>query len=456
MQIPTFRKALLYISVSCFTVQTVLASSGSHDLIPQTFLWIVIALLAARLGGFVERFGQPAVLGELFAGAILGNLVLIQLPWFEGMKSNEYLHFMAELGVVILLFQVGLESNVNEMKKVGVRALLVASIGVIVPFVLGRYLAGPLLMPGLSDNAYLFLGATLSATSVGITARVFKDFSILSSKESRIVLGAAVIDDVMGLVLLAIVSAIVQTGTISVVSVFQTIALSILLLAGGTILGGMIAKPLSKWLSTLNPGSGMKLAFALIVGFLFAYIAHVIGLAPIVGAFTAGLMLDSIHFVHFDEPQYVSEFKEAVTSADPMVQEKVTLIAEEQNEKHIEHILEPIGQFLSPIFFVMTGLAVDFSVFMQPSTVLTALVLSLIAIIGKLASGMIAGKGVNKWIIGWGMVPRGEVGLIFASVGRALGVVDAAEFSVIVVVIMFTTFITPPVLGFLLKKNPIS
>lgn len=456
MKSSIMRYGIITTMICSLGFQTAYASSGGNDIIPQTFLWIVIALLAARLGGFVERFGQPAVLGELFAGAILGNLALVQLPWFEGMKSNEFLHFMAELGVVILLFQVGLESNVNEMKKVGLRALLVAMIGVILPFALGRYIAGPFLMPGLSDNAYLFLGATLSATSVGITARVFKDFSILSSKESRIVLGAAVIDDVMGLVLLAIVSAIVQTGSISVLSVLQTIGLSIALLAGGTILGGMIAKPLSKWLSTLNPGSGMKLAFALIVGFSFAYIAHLIGLAPIVGAFTAGLMLDSIHFVHFDEPHYVSEFKEAVTKADPEVKDRITTIAEEQNEKHIEHILEPIGQFLSPIFFVMTGLAVDFSVFMQPSTVLTALVLSIIAVIGKLASGMIAGKGVNKWIIGWGMVPRGEVGLIFASVGRALGVVDAAEFSVIVVVIMLTTFVTPPVLGYLLKKRPIS
>jgi Kef-type K+ transport system membrane component KefB len=167
-------------------------------------------------------------------------------------------------------------------------------------------------------------------------------------------------------------------------------------------------------------------------------------------------MLDSIHFVHFDEPHYIAEFKDAVLSSDQETQERVISISEKQNEKHIEHILEPIGQFLSPIFFIMTGLAVDFSVFMNPSTVLTAFVLSIIAIIGKLASGMIAGKGVNKWIIGWGMVPRGEVGLIFASVGRALGVVDAAEFSVIVVVIMLTTFITPPVLGYLLKKNPIS
>lgn len=456
MKLNLMQKILLPSAFIVFSYQQVFASTGSVDIIPQTFLWIVIALLVARLGGFVEKFGQPAVLGELIAGAIIGNMILINVPFFEGMKSNEYLHFLAEMGVVILLFQVGLESNVHDMKKVGFKALLVASVGILLPFVLGRYIAGPMLMPGLTEHAYLFLGATLSATSVGITARVFKDFSMLHSKEARIVLGAAVIDDVMGLVLLAIVSSIVQTGTVSMMQVVQTIGLSIALLAGGTIIGGMIAKPLSKWLSILNPGSAMKLGFALSVGFAFAYIAHMIGLAPIVGAFTAGLMLDSVHFKYFQEPGYVSEFKRAVGDADKQVQEKVQIIAEEHHEKHIEHIIEPIGQFLSPIFFVMTGLAVDVSVFMNGQTLVTALVLTGIAIIGKLASGFFAGKGVNHWLIGWGMVPRGEVGLIFASVGRALGVVDITEYSVIVVVILLTTFVTPPILGSLVKNNQTS
>lgn len=446
------QKGLIFIALMLMGVQYSFGSMGGDSIIPQTFLWIVFALLAARLGGIVEKFGQPAVLGELIAGALIGNMILINVSWFEGMKSNEYLHFLAELGVVILLFQVGLESNVQEMKKVGVRALIVAIIGVVLPFAMGAYLAGPLLMPGLSHNAYIFLGAILSATSVGITARVFKDFSILHSKESRIVLGAAVIDDVLGLILLAIVSSIVRTGSISMMQIIQTIGLSILLLAGGTIIGGMITKPLSKWFSTLNSGSGMKLTFALSIGFAFAYIAYLIGLAPIVGAFTAGLMLDSVHFKHFHEPSYVSDFKRAVNDADMQVQQKVQVIAEEQQEKHIEHILEPIGQFLSPIFFVMTGLAVDVSVFMNPHALIIALVLTCIAIIGKLASGFFAGRGVNHWLIGWGMVPRGEVGLIFASVGRALGVVDTMEYSVIVVVIMLTTFVTPPILGSMVKK----
>ncbi|MFM8280104.1 MAG: cation:proton antiporter [Bacteroidota bacterium] len=446
-------KVPLLLALCCIPLQHVFASNGNDSVIPQTFLWIVLTMIAARLGGIVEKIGQPAVLGELIAGAILGNMILFNIMWFEGMKSNEYLHFLAELGIVILLFQVGLESNVQEMKKVGIKALLVATMGVLFPFVLGTYLIGPLLMPGLSHNAYIFLGATLSATSVGITARVFKDFSILQTRESRIVLGAAVIDDIMGLILLAIVSSIVKTGFFSITHILQTIALSILLLAGGTIIGGMIAKPLSKWLSIVNPGLSMKLGFALSIGFVFAYIAHLIGLAPIVGAFTAGLMLDSVHFKHFEEPEYIAELKHAVSNADPQIQQQVQNLSQVQQAKHIEHIVEPIGHFLSPIFFVMTGLAVDASVFMNPQTLLTAFALTVVAILGKLASGFFAGRGVNHWLIGWGMVPRGEVGLIFASVGRALGVVDTMEYSVIVVVIMLTTFVTPPILGSLVKKT---
>ena len=161
------------------------------------FLWMAIILLVARATLLIERWGQPPVLGELLAGVVLGNLTLLGIHWLEPMRDNHILEFLAELGVVILLFQVGLESNITEMRRVGMRALLVACVGVVVPFIAGTYWVGPWLLPGLSFNAYLFLGATLTATSVGITARVFQDLKMLRSAEAQIVLGAAVIDDVL-------------------------------------------------------------------------------------------------------------------------------------------------------------------------------------------------------------------------------------------------------------------
>src|SRR3990172_3551728 len=182
---------------------------GEHGSnIAVIFLWIAIILILAKVSALVERVGQPAVLGEILMGICLGNLPLLGIYFFAPMVSNEIMHFLAELGVVILLFYIGMESSVESMAKVGVQSFLVATVGVVVPFVLGTYVAGPILMPGQSANTYLFLGSILTATSVGITARVLKDIGKSQTSESKIIIGAAVIDDVMGLVILAVVSVI--------------------------------------------------------------------------------------------------------------------------------------------------------------------------------------------------------------------------------------------------------
>ena len=181
----------------------------------QTFLWLAIILFLARLSSLVEKAGIPGVLGELLMGVALGNLSLLGFGFFDKVGEDATLLVFAELGVVILLFQIGLETTVAELAKVGARALAVAVVGVAVPFVLGTFVVGPLLLPGLDFKAYLFVGATLCATSVGITGRVFRDAKRLESPEARIVLGAAVIDDVLGLVILAVVTGFVQSGTVS-------------------------------------------------------------------------------------------------------------------------------------------------------------------------------------------------------------------------------------------------
>src|SRR3989344_2487559 len=170
---------------------------SGHGSAATIFLWIAIILLAAKISSLIERFGQPSVLGELVIGVILGNLVLLGIGVFEPLKADLIIAFLAELGVVILLFQIGLESNISRMREVGIKALLVACVGVAVPFILGTYIVGPYLLPGQPFSAYLFIGATLTATSVGITARVFRDLGKLQSREAQIVLGAAVIDDVL-------------------------------------------------------------------------------------------------------------------------------------------------------------------------------------------------------------------------------------------------------------------
>ncbi len=420
-----------------------------------TFLWIAVILIIAKVSSFIERIGQPPVLGELLAGVLIGNLALLGINIFEPIKDDSIIAFLAELGVVILLFQIGLESNIQKMRAVGMRAFLVAIVGVIVPFVLGTYVAGPLLLPGLNFNAYLFLGATLTATSVGITARVFRDLGKLQTKEAQIVLGAAVIDDVLGLIILGVVSAMVTLGVVGVASIGWIIAKAVLFLAGAIVLGQIVAPHLGKGLARIHTGLGMKFTLAISFGLILAYLSEKIGLAPIVGAFAAGLVLDPVHFRYFKDPVIVQDIKKGIADADQAVKERILNIVEPHTHRHVEDLVEPLGHFLVPIFFVVTGLNVRLETLFNLQILLVALGITAVAFIGKILSGLVSGR-VRKIIVGFGMIPRGEVGLIFAVMGRALGVVSEQTFSIIVIMVILSTLFTPPILTFLLKRQETS
>ncbi|MDM8560193.1 cation:proton antiporter [Candidatus Parabeggiatoa sp. HSG14] len=426
-------------------------ASGGNDSIAMGFLWIAVFLLLAKASSLIEKWGQPAVLGELVMGVILGNLVLFGIGWFESVKHDPILFFLAELGVVVLLFQIGLESNIQEMRKVGLRAFWVAILGVVTPFVLGYYV-GMWLMPGLDTNAYLFLGATLTATSVGITGRVFRDLGKLQTREAQIVLGAAVIDDVMGLIILAVVIAIVKTGAVSTMEIGTITAKAFIFLVGALFLGQLLAPYISRFFSLIHTGVGMKFTIAISFCLIFAYLAYLVHLAPIVGAFAAGLMLVPVHFKAFDNPAITTEIETAVKNADTKTQKEVKGILDRFNDHHVDRLVEPLGHFLVPLFFIMTGLQVNLETLFDLKILGIALVITIVAFIGKLVSGLAAGS-VNKWIVGWGMAPRGEVGLIFAMIGKQLGVVSEEVFSVIIIMVILTTLLTPPILNYLLRKQ---
>lgn len=437
-----------------FPWQEVLAagSAGGHGAV-LTFLWIAVILLIAKASALVERWGQPSVLGELLAGVALGNIALLGFFGFEAIKHDPIIAFLAELGVVVLLFQIGLESNIKQMMKVGKSALGVALVGIVAPFVLGAFVVGPWLMPGLELNTYLFLGAALTATSVGITARVFKDVGALKSAESQIVLGAAVIDDVLGLIILAVVTAIVTAGSISAGMVGFIFLKAFAFLGAAIFIGQMVAPKIGLMFSKINTGVGMKFSLAFSFGLIFAFLAGEIGLAPIVGAFAAGLILDPVVFRHFRRPEVSEELDRALVDADERTRSRVEGVAVMHNTKHIEDLIEPIALFLVPIFFVYTGMQVDLATFADLPVLATALGITAVAFFGKLMSGLLAERGVNRWIVGVGMVPRGEVGLIFASIGAGLGVVTGNVFSVIIIMVILTTLLTPPLLMYLLKRN---
>jgi len=421
------------------------ASAPDGPTAGDTFLWIAVLLLFAKISGLIEKIGQTAVLGELLVGVILGNLYLLGIDIIEPAKSDRIIAFLAELGVVILLFQIGLESNVSSMRKVGVPAFLVACVGVAAPFALGTYLVGPWLLPGLSHNAYLFLGATLTATSVGITARVFSDLKALQTREAQIVLGAAVIDDVLGLIILAVVSAIVKAGEVGAAEIIWITLKAVLFLVGGLVIGNRLAPLVSRWLSKIHTGQGMK--FSVLIAFClgFAWVAELIGLAPIVGAFAAGLVLDEVYFRDFAEPDLVADIRHIIAKKETETAKEVRNTLTRYESHSLQVLIEPVGHLLVPLFFVYTGLQVKIDVLFNTSTLIVALGITVVAFVGKLVAGLAAGSA-DKWIVGWGMAPRGEVGLIFAVTGKAMGVINDEVFSVVVTVVILTTLLTPPIL----------
>ncbi|MDP2631244.1 MAG: cation:proton antiporter [Candidatus Uhrbacteria bacterium] len=434
--------------------EEVTAEAGHAGTVALTFLWIAVILFFAKIGGLVEKIGQPAVLGELVIGVLLGNLALIGIHTFDPILENAIIKFLAELGVVILLLQIGLESNIGEMKKVGLPAFIVAVVGVVLPFILGTYVVGPWLMPGLDMNAYLFLGASLTATSVGITARVFKDLGKLQTPEAQIVLGAAVIDDVLGLIILAVVSAIVTIGAVSAGMIGWILAKAILFLVGSIILGQFIAPMLGKFFAKIQTGIGMKFTLIIIFGLVLAYMAQLIGLAPIVGAFAAGLILDPVHFRYFKDPKIVADVKQVLKNSETNDEtaKAINSAIESHSRRHIEDLIEPVAFLLVPIFFVLTGMEVSLEALFNVPILLVALAITAVAIIGKLLAGYSI-RGVNRNIVGFGMVPRGEVGLIFAAIGKGLGVISEEMFSVIVIMVILTTLVAPPVLNWLIKRQ---
>jgi Kef-type K+ transport system membrane component KefB len=407
---------------------------GHGDAVASVVLALAVILAAAKLGGdLAVRVGQPAVLGELVMGVVLGNLGLAGIPWLEPLRGDATIAMLAELGVLILLFQVGLEGTVRDMLKVGLPSLLVAVLGVVTPFALG-WGVGVLLLPGASGYVHAFLGATLTATSVGITARVLQDLGRSRSPEARVILGAAVIDDVLGLVILAVVAGVIQAadlgGALSLGDTAVVFLKAALFLVGALLLGVRFSPKLFRLASRLR-GRGVLLTTALVFCFVLAYLSSVMGLAPIVGAYAAGLILEDVHYRDF-------------TGRD---------------ERALEELIQPVASLLVPVFFVLMGMRVTLTAFGQPGVLGLAALITAAAIVGKQACALGAiGGTLDRLSIGIGMIPRGEVGLIFANIGLSLTiggvpVVNEAIYSAVVIMVIVTTMATPPALKWSLARG---
>ncbi len=397
----------------------------------ELFVQLLVIFVAAKLAGeLFLRLRQPAVIGEILAGIVIGPFALGLI----GLPEPEVLHLfhedkaaareavtlvletIAELGVVVLLFFVGLETRLSDLLRVGLRSLVVAVLGVLAPFI-----GGTLLMLGLGYRTIeaIFMGTVLVATSVGITARVLRDVGALDSAEARIILGAAVFDDILGLLMLTVVSGVAARGALEF---GQVARVSLLALGFTAVVGGLGAIAVRRFFPPLVARLRIEqapLVLALALMLALASLAATIGLAPIVGAFLAGMAL-----------------------------------AEVADRYHLHEQALPIYAFLVPYFFVVTGSLVDPRLFLQRETLWLALAVTLAAVATKALGAALGTLGLrlrSMAVVGFGMVPRGEVGLIVASIGLSLGVIERPLFSVAVVMSLLTTLLTPPLLVWLVR-----
>ena len=445
-----------------------------NDPIAPVILGVTGILFVALIGRFSARkLGFPSVIGELIMGIIVGNLafyyhvdlitVLREGPaifdtignllkgeelelaclnavgpegtWqildiLRGPHGNEILQVahtvdvFSRYGIIFLLFLVGIETSVDEMRKVGPNSSRVAVIGVLLPFILGM-IAATLLIEDVEVHTSMFLGATLAATSVGITAMVLQEMKMEKTEIAHIILGAAVIDDILGLLMLAIISGIVLTGSIDLVNISITIVTAIMFLAATIYIGPYFIRLFVRMFSRLDIIEAKMFVSYLFV-MIMAWMANLSGLATIIGAFAAGLILQDAYFESWDDDR-----KCPVT---------------------IKDLIMPLEVILVPIFFVLMGLQVKLETFLQKDLMILAAGLLVAAIIGKVLSGFGAIGAKNHLAIGIGMMPRGEVGLIFAAIGKSLGVLDDALFSAVVLMVVVTTLLAPPLFKDCLKR----
>jgi Kef-type K+ transport system membrane component KefB len=410
------------------------ASPGGADPMTAGALYLALVLVVAKLGSdLADRLGQPAVLGELLGGVVLGNLGLAGVGALDAAKTDPLLGWLAQVGLLLLLFDVGLETTVAQMRQVGMAAFAVALAGLAASFALG-WGAAAWLLPQASPYVHAFLGAAICATSVGITARVLKDLGQGTTRTSRVILGAAAVDDLLVLVVLAVMRGVFEGSASRAgfpwMEVAAIVAKSAVFLGLSMALGVYLSLKFFNLVFKLR-GRGALLAGGLAFCFALSWLAGAIGLAPLIGAFAAGVILEDLHYRDFVN----------------------------RGEQSLVALVQPITSFLVPVFFVLMGMRTDLRALAQPGTIPLALGLTLAAVVGKQACSVAAlGRGLNAFAVGIGMIPRGEVSLVFASLGLSMTLggrplLDPAAYSAIVLMVIFSTLLTPPALKWSLNRE---
>lgn len=386
-------------------------------------LWLAIIIIFAIISKAASKIGQSFVLGQLLLGIGLRILAHFNIMGLANMPDNQQIAFFAELGSIFLLLEIGLESSLTEIMDAGKYAISVALIGVIVPFILGYFIVVPFILHSNSLILRLFFGSMLAVTSTGVSVSVFKELGILKSKASQIVLAASVIDDISGLILLSITTGLAINGNINLSSLGLTLFNTCIFFTASVVGAKYLLPYIIKFISKINNNNDTITLIIFSFCLLMAYTAGSIGLAFIIGAFLAGLLLYPKLFQDFESINNQSKFN---------------------NQRHqLEALIAPYGKIFTPLFFIYAGMQVDIISIFNYKILISTVLISIVAIIGKLGAGVLLPKNSNRLLVGIGMIPRGEIGLIFAITGLHLKIIDSNIFAIILLVIIITSIVTP-------------
>ncbi len=377
-------------------------------------LFLLLVILIARASLLLKNIGIPSILGELCGGILIALLAFYNIGFFQNITHNAVLAFLSELGGIFLLFEIGLDSDINILKKNPIYTITIACIGAILPFIAGYFFAKYYIFDS-NINLCLFFGAAIAATSTGISVRIFKDYNLINSRACQIVLASSIVDDILSLIILTYIIAIATTGNVTVnnlLIIFPKVIIFFVVLYIG------IKKILPRIIKMHTMDNSLSLTVIIFICMLSSWLAHFVGLSSIIGAFLAGLFMDKTYF------------------------------------KDKYYLIYPFVWIFVPIFFIYSGMQIDIAGLIDYDTLKLALFLSIIAIVTKIIPPLIIknqSSFLDKLTIGLGIAPRGEIGLIIALTGKGIGIINDYCFNIITIMVILTSLVSPILLNQVIK-----
>lgn len=449
-------KFLLFLITASITKFSYAAEALDHSsgYDPVILLWLVIFIFLSRSLSIVKKFGLPMVVGEILSGIILGELHVFGINLFQYAETDTVMRFLAEFGAIILMFEIGLDSKFSELRRNFRTGVKVAMSGTIFTFGSG-FLISKYIIPGSTLSLNLLMGVILAATATGISAKTFKEMGILRTKEVKIVLVASIIDELVSIIFFGIISALIIDAAFNLANLSISLIKVIGFFAFAAVFGNWITPLVTKWSIKIHAGINMKIGVLLTICFLFSWVAHQLGLATVIGAFIAGLILDQVYFRSFSKSNFFIQLKFLKSQVtDTQLKYEFTQLINNQEDKALEELLKPLSHVFVPVFFIYIGMLLDIHQLVNPTTLYITAALLIASFGGRILSGyLIRGKTINKLIIGLGMTPIGEAGLIFAMFGRITGIVNDVVFSAVVSALVIAAILTPVLIKYAINRD---